>query len=115
MVASTAVRAPESLAATHGPGQAVRPPSIETTLPTMNRASSDAMYATSEAISSGCACGMREPRGILVWSAPGGKVKFANNGVTMPPGATALTRTPRPEYSDASDRVSRMTPPFEAA
>ena len=37
------------------------------------------------------------------------------NGVTMPPGATALTRTPRPEYSDASDRVSRMTPPFEAA
>ncbi len=36
------------------------------------------------------------------------------SGVSTPPGATALIRTPRPAYSMARALVNMITPPLEA-
>src|SRR6185437_10148119 len=50
-----------------------------------------------------CAVGGSWLRGIL------------RGGASVPPGATALTRTPRVPHSNASDAVSALTPPLAAA
>jgi hypothetical protein len=47
-------------------------------------------------------------------SPPSGTEKLETSGVSTPPGATALTRTPRPAYSTARALVKSTTPPLDA-
>jgi hypothetical protein len=47
-------------------------------------------------------------------SASAGGPKLWMIGVSTPPGATPLTRTPRAMYSTANAIVSSRAPPFEA-
>src|ERR1700730_7861441 len=97
-------------------GHAVTPMSIGTTAPEMYEASSEARDAISVATSSGCAISpvggniFRYSRGSL----PSTKAKSLVIGVSIPAGATALTRTPRRLNSTAIARVINDTPPFDA-
>ena len=73
------------------------------------------MYAINPASSSGSAY----PSGEVTLAnsfklTPSGIENPAIIGVFMPPGATALTRTPRFTYSTESARVRFTTPPFDA-
>jgi hypothetical protein len=96
-----------------GDQPAVCPPSIESTAPVTNRASSEARYATAAAISSGSASDIS---GISFdtsdMSAPSGNFVADVSGVFTPPGASATTRSPRFPYSSARHFVSEITPAF---
>ena len=64
--------------------------------------------------------GFEVPSGVRILpsflkSMPSGALRKAScSGVSIPPGATQFTRTPRSRYSSASARVSCTTPPFDA-
>src|SRR5260370_15215245 len=94
------------------------PPSTLISTPVMYEASCDAKNATAPATSSGC------PNRFIGTFAT---TSFTNSstasfdspvlpkiGVTIGPGATVCTRTPRPATSAAALRAQDRTPPFVA-
>jgi len=63
--------------------------------------------------------GVEKPIGLMILvscfgSAPSGRSNEPSNGVSVPPGATTLARTPRSRYSAASALVNISSPPLEA-
>ena len=97
------------------PGQTVSPPSTDSTAPVVYDDSSEARKAMEAAISAG----VENPMGVMILvscfgSAPSGSPNVPSSGVSVPPGATTLARTPLPMYSAANALVNIKRPPLDA-
>ena len=88
---------------------AERPPSTASTAPVTNELSVEQRNATTAATSSGVPT---RPSGAAsaIRGRRSGGCDTSNMSVWMKPGATALTRIPRPPYSIASDCVTACRP-----
>src|SRR5689334_2561908 len=93
---------------------AVAPPSTGSATPVTYDASSETRNSAAAAISSGRA---KRPSGGRAGADSATLIDFENarrRGVSVPPGQMQLTRTPDGASSRASERVSRITPAFDA-
>ena len=91
------------------------PPSTGSIAPVMNDASSESRNEIAAATSSGSPTRGTRSRSFIESHASGERRSAPGmNEVAIGPGATALTRIPRPASSTASAFVSIFTPPFDA-